>query len=661
LCAYATTFFRKLAFAILLLPLIVNAQNVIWNFNNNPVSYTTSGFFGYTQDITSTQFYIFEVRMTNSHPYNGAALSIQGTDCTPGNSITKFLYGSSSNPLKQTVGFTLQLPANTPQCATYTLEYRILIFGSSQIFQDWTGKTFTVNDFAHVNPSTLNIPDLMIRDHDRNGPVVIGQTRSDFGEEPYQDWSWAWDYRNITKSPDMWNRHLNDNATIFQNPMHSIQSPPNANYAYVRIRNRGCASTPSDAQLNLYWTIARLWEPWARDWRNFNRYGNISSENKISTPIGDRPLGGAITLQDIYNYASDEFRINLGTFNGGEVKTIAAPWIVPDPAWYMGNTTLPIQFSRQNGLPVICLLARIDEGWRTNEGYYFNPSVSAGTGIVEYVSPNNNVSTNNTHMINNNGVYKWRDNAGNPRGEGGMIGVTGPNGGDAGVIHIAVVRDTLDFTEEINLPDFTQHGTLRLYLDSVLWSRWLSGGGISTGITIDTTQVLIVNDPQTAVLYNIYMEENELAWMATDALQIPGAEPTNDYICGFSIGAFDSTNQRTIGSPTHFEWSIVANPTVAGENASFTSVKKVKENISTIQLYPNPAKDFVMVNIQNLESDLQFIAVYDVRGKQIMKLPITKNQLLQPYKLDISALQNGVYYIELSGNNQRIAMQKLVK
>ena len=65
-------------------------------------------------------------------------------------------------------------------------------------------------------------------------------------------------------------------------------------------------------------------------------------------------------------------------------------------------------------------------------------------------------------------------------------------------------------------------------------------------------------------------------------------------------------------------------------------------NISSFQIYPNPAKDIISLNYGNLDNNKMII--FDIRGKIVMTL----NKALQ--QIRISHLSPGIYYIKI-GNS----------
>lgn len=85
-------------------------------------------------------------------------------------------------------------------------------------------------------------------------------------------------------------------------------------------------------------------------------------------------------------------------------------------------------------------------------------------------------------------------------------------------------------------------------------------------------------------------------------------------------------------------------------------VLNVNDNHQTIQLYPNPAKDYVYVKISDIRnSQLQII---DLNGATVsMPAPEVKDEIAV---IDISKIESGIYYIIVSSETQYTS-GKLIK
>ncbi len=479
------------------------------------------------------------------YSYSSFQGSINTIVQNPNTTVTNF-FNSFTN---YQFGYSLFISNNLPpQCSKYIIKYKITTMsGTTEL--DWTEIEIVRNDYFNVNPTNeaqfLNTPELFLQDDIKDlGYEVNNATKS------------------FTASKDIWNRQDNSVSIYHLNPMHSIQTPvPNTNYLNYTIRNRSCANTPT-SNLRLYWTIARMHEYWAHDWKNYSR-GTHYADNKVVYSGSDKPLGNEITITDPFDYGSSESAITIPSIAGGSTYTSRKSWLVPNPDWakngsYSGQ--YPIQFSSANSNPVICLLARLDEPWKTNNGYPVNPSETDKTDIVYYAKENNNVVTKNSFILNSLDGYIWQPAIGNPRSRSGEIIVNPPTGANPDPINIGIIRDTLAY-DSLTPPDFTQHGQVNLYLDILLWNRWVDGGMAGENIEVIDDQFIKVTNSNFAKLGNIQLYEGEISKIAVETEYFEANPPETDYDYSFAFGSLNSTN-TLLGSPTIFEATVLSTPII---------------------------------------------------------------------------------------------------
>ena len=82
-----------------------------------------------------------------------------------------------------------------------------------------------------------------------------------------------------------------------------------------------------------------------------------------------------------------------------------------------------------------------------------------------------------------------------------------------------------------------------------------------------------------------------------------------------------------------------------------TSVNE--NNIQSVSLYPNPAREQVSFM---LESDAQ-VSVFDMTGRKVSEMNATAGEA----QLNVSQLENGVYFINVRYANGTTAVSKFVK
>lgn len=656
---------KSLVFLVLFINYSTNLKAGVWSYPNgnnkklaNPVI-SSLGLVGY--DYLSKNDLEYTVQ-GSAQFYTDFVVEIE--IIKPSNLITKFHgyvneitqyagvehHGAISNQygtLKIKCGINILMHPNEIVCSEFKIRYKITFGFYPQFNSDWAEIVVLRNENLSnlqnlaqrqgVDAALAN-PDLMIRDNIK-----------DAGFEPFSSSIWNNDYREITQSSDLFNNHYpygtGGTREVFENPMHSINTPQIWNTFVVKVRNRSCMSTPP-AELNAYWTIARLWEPWASDWKNYQTFSNEQTGNNFVLDKSNipRPLGNNITLSDKYNYSSGQQSIIIPALPPAGSKLVLAEWIVPNPEWYLGPSTLPIQV-KSTGEPVICLLARIEETWKTNNGYYLNPNTaSTKTNIVDYVSANNNAATRNSFILNSKNGYKFLPVGQNPSSRVGIIAINNPE--NLPSINIGLLRDLAANEEAVN---FTDNARVNLYLDSIVWARWVAGGMLGNNFTVIESQIIQITDPDFASLSNIILDDNELGYIGVEVEYLANYLPDSTYNYNFSIGAIDINNTTPvmIGSPTHFE-SIILDS--IKHDIGDGSIYKTNVGLSDIEnidfkIYPNPACDFVIIT--DLPTSDRFeVSLLDINGKKICEKTLFKNN--GTLRFDLTDISVGFYIIKIT-------------
>lgn len=78
-------------------------------------------------------------------------------------------------------------------------------------------------------------------------------------------------------------------------------------------------------------------------------------------------------------------------------------------------------------------------------------------------------------------------------------------------------------------------------------------------------------------------------------------------------------------------------------------------NSSKINVYPNPAKDEICIENKS-EINITGIIIIDLLGKENIRLPITNSN---KQTIDISELNEGIYFVNFIDNNKQIASKKI--
>lgn len=601
-------------------------------------------------------FYLIECQMTGTLPAGTLTGSVNGITIIPGVALRQLFIST------KLVQFGISLNVNQfqtfpLQCSSVGLKYKIYDM-AGRLIVDWREIVLIRSDYIS-DISLINNVDLFLQDNP-----------NDRGDEPINSNDWNGSYETITQSQDINNRNNYVVNTTHLNPMHSIATPtPNANYLNFTIRNRSCVQAPS-SELHLYWTIARTHEPWSHDWTNFNA-SPFYFDNKIIYQGLNYPLGNAISISNPLDYASAENVIPVASLPAGGSVTMNYPWIVPNPVWYTKGTysgAFPLQMSRINSNPVICLLARLDEIGKPNNGYHWNPALTDNTDIVDYARANNNVVTRNTYILNSSNGYKRGEvNATIPRSSVGEIIINPRPGANPNPINIGFVRNGLNNNSEsvIQQPDFTMYGQVNIYLDKLIWDRWMMGGMEGENIEVVDDQQIKITNPNYASLSNIQLNENEFGWIGVETEYYTSSTPVSDFEYVFSVGELNSNNtinsRKLVGSPTTFFATVLSTPKFESDTDS-VNVRPLNiknDNSNSLKLFPNPAGEVLYINSNFTSGNLQ-LYIYDLYGKLIL----FKNELTiqgqNSLKLDITDLTANTYILKIV-NNESTVVQKFVK
>lgn len=125
---------------------------------------------------------------------------------------------------------------------------------------------------------------------------------------------------------------------------------------------------------------------------------------------------------------------------------------------------------------------------------------------------------------------------------------------------------------------------------------------------------------------------------------------TDDMLnCGFDVN--NIANQNLFVNITG-EWqqsqipgAIMIRPVFGYEPA----MTVVSPTTSSFAIYPNPARDVIFIDT---EKEFEYIEIFDINSRIVLKQKFAQN-------LDISTLENGIYFVMLTSKNKSGSVQKL--
>jgi uncharacterized repeat protein (TIGR03803 family) len=99
---------------------------------------------------------------------------------------------------------------------------------------------------------------------------------------------------------------------------------------------------------------------------------------------------------------------------------------------------------------------------------------------------------------------------------------------------------------------------------------------------------------------------------------------------------------------------------VAILNSVFNSVEKLKNNSSLIHCYPNPAKDEITIRFSESTIGKIRLSLYSITGQAVVENEILKSEEEFLYKLKLSVLPAGIYYLQIQLNQEELGRSKII-
>lgn len=241
--------------------------------------------------------------------------------------------------------------------------------------------------------------------------------------------------------------------------------------------------------------------------------------------------------------------------------------------------------------------------------------------------------------------------------------------------------------------DSFQTGQIYVFNNNTLQTNNLgTGAGIGWGNRMDKHCTTRNNIIQTRTSQNIFAGDNynnidndfnydlfngvNLSQNLTPSSEANGIRNTPIYISnpGFNLTTKIGNFQLTTASPGYDNGEVINNFTdgffgaapdmgahengapnlVYGVNGTFTTLENSNFDFdNTVNIYPNPTKDMLIINISDDFSGMKY-SIYNSLGQEIMNKKIVSQSEL---KIDISKISSGTYIIKLEKNNSSKTLQ----
>ena len=98
----------------------------------------------------------------------------------------------------------------------------------------------------------------------------------------------------------------------------------------------------------------------------------------------------------------------------------------------------------------------------------------------------------------------------------------------------------------------------------------------------------------------------------------------------------------------------MVNPNMGCFSDNFITSVIYNDNSSSLNIYPNPAKDNLQLVINNEQLIDKNVIIYDVYGREVKQFKINNSKLI----IKIADLQNGVYFIKLGSLTKKFVVNK---
>lgn len=410
-------------------------------------------------------------------------------------------------------------------------------------------------------------------------------------------------------SDDIWVRNQDDGIQFqeHENPNYVSAAPV---YVYVRVRNRGNATSSGNEELKLYWSKAGSGLGWSADWDGSNNVCGYPSGGQIGAAQSVTPL--IAEGSKIYKFV----------------------WTPPNPNHY----TCILGWDSWH----FCLLARITDPTLPNDGM-----TTPETGDV-YANTynNNNIAWKNISVIYVSGLK--------PHGgfDHATVGIKA---------HPLTIKENLPTAIRLLVPyEVTPHqistnildfAKIEVTLDPELYEIWRAGGGKLTGLRETGDRVFQVMEPR-ASFDNLFLKE-DATYSVNTAFTNLDKQPS-EFHQVFKYDLVQTDYRRTIGGErfmVDFRPHDVKDPENPGKLAKL-KVPEIKAAKNSISVMPNPTNGQLTILIRN-KTNLKagVVTIINASGKTVLNRSVSLVDGDNTFQLDLGSLPTGMYYAWLKSGN----------
>jgi len=179
----------------------------------------------------------------------------------------------------------------------------------------------------------------------------------------------------------------------------------------------------------------------------------------------------------------------------------------------------------------------------------------------------------------------------------------------------------------------------------------------SSGATVNTLEIEVSDVSANFHVYSMNWSPNQITFLIDDiAFYTYNPSDKNDNTWPFDEDQFILLNLAMGGisgaiDSNFTQATMIVDYVRVYQEVVLSSTAKDLDLDSTLKLYPNPATDTIHISAKVALSSL---ALYDVYGKLILKKENNTN------RLDVSRLNSGVYFLEVSSNTEKVVKKVIV-
>jgi hypothetical protein len=190
-------------------------------------------------------------------------------------------------------------------------------------------------------------------------------------------------------------------------------------------------------------------------------------------------------------------------------------------------------------------------------------------------------------------------------------------------------------------------------------TTYYTGASVTAGPAVSVTYPLgyFREDYQyTAPVASDYLDEHNGRFCVTPEY------PAGIYCYFATVDAnWNSAYPYAVG-PTFYGVKTAAKVTSISESvttyaAPTTSISDVQNDLFEVNVYPNPANDFVAVQINGINKENLNVELFDATGKLVQKSIIYQGKTIAYF--DTQILYSGIYFVKIAGS-EGVATRKIV-